>query len=640
MLKRWFAFAIVTIFLVLTFVPSQAQSQSVFWERWDVIIDEIDTTNNSFRVQEIYDVRFDGTFRFGQRIIEDNRLDNITNVQVYEDGRRLQASCDDSTGTYCVENVPEGLSITYYFNRAITNNNQDFTIEYTVEGALRVYDDGDQLSWFAIPDEHFGFGIGESTITVYMPDGYEPREGIDPIETYGAPSEISVRGNVVEAVATRQIGGSESFEIRIQYPHDPNASAPDWQSFQEGVLPWLNIGIIALSLLLGIGGILAVFALWYNKGRDPKVGPVPEYLTELPSDMPPAIIGALIDEKADVRDVISTLIHLASRGYIVIEEDRTEGVVFGIGAKSSFVFKRTDKDLGDLRKYERNIVQKVFKSGMERSMESLKNKFYSYMPQLQNDLYDALVAEGFFTTSPQTIRSMWTVLAVVIVGAAIFLGFLLFPQTEAISMTLLCLPLSLGGAGLAALIASQHMPAKTREGALEAAKWNAFLRYIDNVEKYQDLEDAAVNFDDYLAYAVAFGLDKSWIRRFAKVPSTSVPVWYFPTYRGGHYSGGYTAGTSIPRPSTGGGGFTGDLARASGEGGGFSLDDMAGDLTGGLESISSGLTNMLESASQTFTSKPQSTSGGSGSWSGGGRTWSGGGSFGGGSSGGGSSGFG
>ncbi len=89
----------------------------------------------------------------------------------------------------------------------------------------------------------------------------------------------------------------------------------------------------------------------------------------------------------------------------------------------------------------------------------------------------------------------------------------------------------------------------------------------------------------------------------------------------------------------GGGEMPGGLARAGG--GGVSLDQMSGNLAGGLESISSGLSHMLNSASRAMTSRPQqASSGSSGSWRSGGGSWSGGGFSGGGGSGGGSRGFG
>jgi hypothetical protein len=69
------------------------------------------------------------------------------------------------------------------------------------------------------------------------------------------------------------------------------------------------------------------------------------------------------------------------------------------------------------------------------------------------------------------------------------------------------------------------MPRKTRAGAEAAAKWNAFRRYLSSIERYEQVSEARGIFDRYLPYAVAFGLDQSWIRKFALV-GAETPSWY------------------------------------------------------------------------------------------------------------------
>lgn len=636
--------ALLALLLLLGASAAGAQDdRSVYWQRWDVVIDNVDTTNNQFDVTEIYDVQFTGRFTFGSAVIPTDNLDDISNVRVTVDGDTLSQTCSSRQGSFCLSNTQDGLSITYYFPQAVANDTVHVEIAYTVDGALRIYPDGDQLWWIAIPSEHYGFAIGSSTITVELPDGFAPREGVDPIVTYGAPGEIQVNGTRVVATATREIGGYESFEIRVQYPHDPNAAPPVWQSdfdqqhaFNENVLPLVNLGILALSLLVGVGGALFFYTLYQRKGRDPKIGPVPTYLSEPPSDLPPAVVGSLVDERADPRDVISTIIDLAHRGFLAIEETQNEGLL-GIGRSSEFTFKRTDQALAGLRPFESKLMNKLFGSErMERSMASLRNKFYTVISEIQGDLYQELVTDGLFDTSPSTTRAIWSGIGIAIIVLAVVLGFVLFPLTDRFGMMLVLPPIAVGFVAVAALIVGPAMPAKTRNGAEEAAKWKAFYEYLRNLEKYTSVEEASSQFERYLPYAVAFGLDRTWINTFKEVPYVPVPYWYYPTYLG-PYRRGYSAGTPLPR-SMSEGGLPGGLARAGGSGG---LDQMSGNLAGGLESISSGLSSMLDSASAVMTSRPQqASSGSSGSWRSGGSSWSGGGFSGGGGSGGGSRGFG
>lgn len=633
---------VTIIFLVfLVAAPTTAQSRSIVWREWNVNIDNINTRTNQFDVTESYDIDFTGSFSFGSAVIPQTNLEYIRNVQVSENGTPLRDSCSGSSGTFCAENTDEGMSITYYFSSPINNGQASFDISYTVIGALRVYEGGDQLYWIGVPSDHYGFQIDKSTISVQLPQGFAPREGIDPVESYGVPADVSVDGTLVSATATQPITGDESFELRVQYPHDPQARVASWQPNSDQQLkygPIATLGAVALALLIFIGGLMGLYAVWYTRGRDPKVGPVPQYLSEPPDDLPPAVVGTLLDERADTRDVISTVVDLARRGYIVMEENQRDAM---FGMKSSeFTFKRTDKPLDDLRRFEKRMIDALFNGRMERTLSSLQNSFYAVIPGLQSDLYDAVVETGLFTTSPNTTRGMWSVLGGLLLAAAFVLFFVLTPLAESITYAVMGIPVSLGIVGFIAMFMAQSMPAKTQKGAEENAKWHAFMEYLRNLEKYTDVEGASKHFDDYLAYAIVFGLDRTWVRRFSAVQNVPIPRWYYPTYMGGRYHGGYTAGS--PYPNWGGssghvGSMPGDLARAPG---GVSLGDMSNQLSGGLSNISTGLTSMLSSASSAMTSRPQQTSGSSGRWSSGGRSWSGGGSSRGGGSGGGRRGFG
>jgi uncharacterized membrane protein len=184
---------------------------------------------------------------------------------------------------------------------------------------------------------------------------------------------------------------------------------------------------------------------------------------------------------------------------------------------------------------------------------------------------------------------------------------------------------------LVLVIVGRHMPRKTPQGAEEAAKWLAFKRYLEDIEQHSDLEAVKDKFEQYLPYAVAFGLEKRLIRKFSAV-DTPVPRWWGPVLvpRGHYYGGGVGRSSSAEAA----GGPPGPLA-----GEGASMPSLAGMSEGigtSLASMSDGLGAMLSSASGTLTSSPPSSS--SSGFGGGG--FSGGGSFGGGGSGGGSRGFG
>ncbi|TVR19034.1 MAG: DUF2207 domain-containing protein [Anaerolineaceae bacterium] len=244
---------LVTLLTLILVIPAGAQDRSVFWNQWDVTITDFDLVNNAFTVREIYEVRFDGTFRFGTAAIPMDRLEAIRDVVVYQNGNPLRASCSQQRGTYCAQRVGTDTEIVYYFNEPITNGVGNFIIEYRVVGALRAYEDGDQLWWTAVPQDKFGFSVGASIITVELPEEFAPRPD-DPVATYGVDGELSIDGAKIVATVTDGIGANEFLEIRVQFPHSGELREPGWQSsfdsqraFEENIKPLLDLLFIALG---------------------------------------------------------------------------------------------------------------------------------------------------------------------------------------------------------------------------------------------------------------------------------------------------------------------------------------------------------------------------------------------------------
>ncbi len=630
MKRRWWvvlAAACLVSMGLLSNRSAQAQSKTLYWQRWDVSITNVDTVSNRFDVAEIHDIQFtSGQFTFGFRSIPNReRVEQLTNIRVREGETYLTPSCSRSRGTFCVSQVGSELEVVYYFLKPALNERRVFTIEYQVVGGLRYYEDGDQIDWYAVAPDH-NFPIQSSTVTVCLPIEYAPRDS-DPVASYPATS-ITRQRDLVTFATTRSLGSDESLEVRVQYPHNPDGRVASWQaSFDRQVRlePVLNLLFGGGALVVLLVGPLLIYYRWYSRGRDPEVGVVPEYISEPPSDLPPALAGTLVDETADMRDVMSTLIDLARRGYLIIEEERNEGFL-GIGGSSDFTFKRTEKESDALRGYERLMLTKIFNRKKSATMASLRNKFYKHIPRIQKGLYEEVVREGYFSDSPQAIRSRWTGGGAVLLFVAIFAGAFSAPVGGELGLpaTLFCLPISFGIVAVVMMIAGSRMPAKTEKGSEESAKWNAFRNYLKNIRDYTDLTEATDQFNDYFPYAVAFGLERSWVNTFSRVASTPIPYWYYPRYMGGPWSHGYRGGSPVDMRSP-------DI-RSQLAGSGGSLNDMSRGISGGLNQMSSGLVSMLNNASSTMNSRPSSSSGGGG--------FSGGFSGGGGGGGGGSAGFG
>ncbi len=621
-LWRW---AAAMLFLALFIaVPASAQSKSVVWNRFDVDI----TVNPDgiFDVVEKQEIYFSGgPFHFGYRDINTNYTEGITDILVGDVNGAYLQNTSEEPGTFYVEDRGDSLYVKWFFDET-TDAARTFYISYKVHGGLRIYDGGDQLWWKAVyadrPAE-----VKSSVVTVKVP----APAVIENMDTYFTMADMQLLDKqTAKFTAKAPIPPGQAFEVRVQFTHGVvSAAVPTWQARadQEQVASrWRTVANIffgLLALMLFFLAPVAAYLLWYFKGRDPRPQIVPTYLPEPPSDLPPGMAGTLIDENADTRDVLATIVDLARRGYLHMEEigeDDDSGF-----SNTDYLYTRMKEPDDSLRPYETYLLQKLFASSNERKLSDLKNSFYKYNDKVQQMLYEEVTAEGYFVSNPKSARSKWLAAGIgMLVLAALFLCLGL-PLMSWFTDTGPLFAFGIGLFGVGLLLISHFMPKKTQKGADEAAKWKAFQTYLKDIERYTDLEKATELFERYLPYAIAFGVDKNYLSQWEKVDNVPPPIWFGPRPYYGGYGTSRVPGHASPAPQGQGGSLP-------------TLSDASRGMSRGLAGMSTSLASMLTIASGTIASRPQSSSGSSGGWSGGG--FSGGGSFGGGGGGGGGGGFG
>lgn len=605
--KHRLSLFLIALFLLL-FLPSasSAQTKTYYWERFDV--DIIVQENGDLLVTETQTLVFGGApFTQGFREIPINSYgnnDGLIFTGVREGDIVYQANNFSAEHNYTVGNNSRYTTINWYFPP--TTGQHSYTLTYTVKGAIRTDASGDQVFWNALPAE-LESRIVDSRISISLPAGITAESTtalVDGREGQGITTTNNGANVVFELTSARPSGST--VEVGVRFPTGQLAiTQPEWQ-VAEQQRDALQLGVIVIALLISLGGPLMLLAWWFITGRDPNIGPVPDYISTPPSNLPPAAVGTLIDEKADIHDIMSTLVDLAKRGYLLMTETNKAG--------SDFTFNRTNKPADDLLPYEKVMLTKFFGGKQSRQLNDLKYKFSANLSTIRKKLYEELVNLNYVPRSPEGVRGTYGCLGFLIGGLA-FLMFILAGAFEAEGFILTaCLPIALGINAVAATWIGQHMPRKTEKGALEAAKWMAFKAYLKDIEKLGDLSQAGEVFEQYLPYAIVFKLERSWIRKFSQVPNTPMPGWYFPYgYYGRRRPG--RGGRSISSPS---GGTV------------PSLEGMSGGMAGGLSNMSRGLTRMLTSTQSVLQSTRSSSSSGGGGFSGG---------FSGGSSGGGGGGF-
>src|SRR5206468_6295049 len=220
-----------------------------------------------------------------------------------------------------------------------------------------------------------------------------------------------------------------------------------------------------------------------------------------PYDVRPGQVGTLIDEQANVVDVTATIIDFAVKKHLHITEvpGERKGQDWEL-TKLPFAGDRS------FLPYERKLFDALFAGRESVRLSQLKYQFASDLAQVQRKLYDDMVAQGWYRTSPARTRAVARGLAFLGVLGAIGITVLLGLFTH---FALLGLGLVLGALVLFAV--AGRFPARTGKGSAVLARVQGFRLYIATAEVDQiAFQEREQIFSRYLPYAMAFGLADRW----------------------------------------------------------------------------------------------------------------------------------
>ncbi len=385
------------------------------------------------------------------------------------------------------------------------------------EGEDAIVEAYDELYWNVTGTE-WPVPIDTASATVRLPQAVAGVRAHAFTGGYGATGQdavVEVAGTRVDVRTDRPLGFREGLTIGIGW----NAGV---------VRRPTAIDLAAMYLFANWPLFLPFFAFafmyrrWNERGRDPEIGSIePRY--EPPGDLTPAEVGVIADNRADLRDITATLIDLAVRGHLTIEE-REERHLLGLGTGKDYVFERRDLPGGHLAPHESALVRAVFGGRRTRRLSDLKDRFYKDLPELKSTLLATLIEHGVYTESPAMVAGKYVGLGF-LVGIVIFFGGLL---AQAV------LPLAMG-AVLGAAIASAFvivvfglfMPARTKRGTELLRQVKGFEEFLTRVEsdRYRRKITGPEMFEKCLPYAMALGVAAQWARAFRDL-YREPPDWY------------------------------------------------------------------------------------------------------------------
>lgn len=599
---------IAAVFVLTACLPSMVAGQTPQREQItayniDVAVEQTGSLLITETIAYFFDAERHGILRdITVRLRYDDRYDRAYPLDVVS-----VDSKDGAPDEYTVEDIGGGMTrIRIGDPKKTIQGAHTYAISYRVRGALNAFPDHDELYWNVVGNA-WPVPIGLVTARV-GPNADGQRAGTP--GWWSAPLEVACFAGPLGSQRTCRTASIDGGQARFAHPAlQPYEGLTVVVSLAKGVVPapspileerWsfgrafavtpLTVGMAALVLAGVVYGLVRVY---WTTGRDlrwagspidavfgkagaPETtvawgdnGPYPaEYIP--PEGMRPGLMGTLVDETAHPLDVTVTIIDLASRGYLRIEEILKEGW-FG---KPDWKLVQL-KEGGDLLEYEQLLLDSgLFEDGPEALLSDLKDRFAGRMHTVQEVLYDEAVARGWFTSSPQSQRTRWMLFGMLILVAAVVVEVATAAFTH---FGIVPLPLVLGGIVL--LVMNKSLPRRTAAGTAALRHVLGFRRFIDDVEDERSrFAEQAHLFYDYLAFAIVFGLTAKWAKAFAGLANAPPPPsWYVSSsafsvmaFSNSMDNFGVTAtGTIASTPSgSGGSGFSGGSSGGGGGGGG------------------------------------------------------------------------
>ena len=456
-----------------------------------------------------------------------------------------------------------------------------YVIRYRVGGALRSFPDHDELYWNSTGHE-WRTTIGAATATVHLPAALaaDSLEAIAYVGAYGSrDTDVSIEASepgVVEYDARRALSPHEGLTVVASWPRGyvrfPGRAA--------------RVGAFVADNWIALAPLAALAFLWrrYRRaGRDPGGAETIVVRYQPPDHMTPGGMGAIVDERVDLRDITATLVDLAIRGHVTIRTESRPHAL-GLSQRDETVFeRRADAPQEALQDHEQKLLNGLFEDGDRVEMNDLHERFYHRVPGIMTAIYDRLARDGFFVSNPERVRQRWFLLGLGAGVATVVAGVAWVAMRGGVMPNGALLPVVAGILVLGLVAAfSGAMPRRTSAGVRMRAWARGFEEFVDRVERDRlERDEARGVFERFLPYALALGVSAKWARRFEGIYAERAPAWY--------------VGAHARNIST--------------------------------RAFESSLRSTMSTAARTFVSSPRSSGSGGGGFSGGGRGGGGGGSW-------------
>ena len=318
--NKFLYFLFSFIFLcVPVFLYAQTNDRSYIISAFDVALGI--KKDSTVDVVEKITYQFNGTYNKGWRSISLKDIDKITNISIIDletntpllyTSSPLEKTNPANWGKYTVTYTDGYTNIEWYYDAS--NTQRAWEIRYTVHGLVGFYDTYDEIYWNVFTE--YEVPISTVSARVYFVDIPDPQT-----ERYAwyrtIPNKTGTFTRTPEGYVLQDsaINPYEAVTVSVGFPKDLISPMSYWIDFIK--INWGFVSAVVLSLLT----LLFVFIYWIFHEYIPKHNKsiVPQY--DPPKNLKPAQMDLIYNEGISKKTWASTIVDLAVKGYLKIEED-------------------------------------------------------------------------------------------------------------------------------------------------------------------------------------------------------------------------------------------------------------------------------------------------------------------------------
>ena len=571
--------ALLAALAIACIVALPAFARELAIQKFDSVV--VVNADGTLDVSETIVVRFTGEWHGLYRIIPVNYstaqgfnysllLDNIVATDDAGTHLKVEVSRSGSSKQFKIY-VPDASDAT-----------RTVMLHYRVLDGLRFFADHDELYW-NVTGDRWDVPLPSVTSEIQLPPTTTGIHALAFTGAYGSRAQdatVHVGLGVVTIETNHSLGYQQGVTAVVGWDkgfvHEPT-------TFDKAVL-FLQSNLILFVPFLAFA---VMFWLWWSFGRDPRRQPIAVQY-DPPDNLTPGEAGTLVDNEASMRDITATLVDLAVKGYLVIEEHE-QSQMLGLMHNKDYTFrmKKPATSWTDARPHEEAMLRGLFTDGEKDSVKlsELRNHFYVSLPEIRDRIFDAIIGDGYYLHRPDVVRNGFVVGGLMIGAFLAFFAINLLQNVTGVSAIV-------SGIATAAIIVGfgWFMPARTVKGVRALEKvlgFEDFLRHVES-DKIARIEKTPEMFEKFLPYAMALHVENDWVKKFANV-AMQPPQWYQGSFAGGYYPfllvnnlnfmSGMAASSFASGPRSSGGGFAGGSGFG---GGGFSGGGFGGGGGGGF----------------------------------------------------------